>query len=257
MMMGVQRSAAAQTAQANATPGQEASMAPAAQAGGAAVTQAQGKNAAAVQDQQAKNVQGLAQQSLQAQAADAQHQSSVRGQDIQGVQTAGAHAASVLSREQQKDLVDRQMIMDKDARGRLVLNAQQLQDYAILHATNANDLNAKKAIMDQAFQQKQEIMKVALQKIDLQYKYEVEKAQQTGNHQTVKYLAELKAQAEEKMRKDAADQKNKMQMWSTGLGIVGAVVGGVLTIEAGGVGAAAGYQAGSAAGAGIASSGAV
>jgi hypothetical protein len=161
---------------------------------------------------------------------------------------------SKLSSQLSKQLHDETMTFQKDELGRTVLNEQQILDYKIITAKNAEEMDNFRVMKEQILARKQAVMKQAYnvisQKLQQLTEQEMQQdqtqftwEQQKANQELKTFLAEAKKRAQDKMDR-ARQESAKAAGWQ---GVIAAGIG-VLAVAnpvAGAVAATAyaGYQA--------------
>lgn len=135
-------------------------------------------------------------------------------------------------------ILDAQLQFEEDEAGRLFSNERQLADYAATNAKTEQDFSARMQDLKQASDDKVSLLTHSHQQITAALNRGFLTANQKLDHETNRYLTELKRKIEEEIEREKADAANKQMMYQ-----------GVGTIVGAGVGAAFGGPGGYAAGA--------
>lgn len=142
-----------------------------------------------------------------------------------------------------RELLDARLQFRKSERGRKFTNERQLADYAASAAKNRNEFNVRMSRIENAHKKDLLIWKTANSRLEaaLQRGYLKEKGDL--DFETKKKLAQMKAAADERIRREEAKARNRQAMYQAGGMIVGGVAGGLV---GGPGGAMMGAQVGSA-----------
>lgn len=246
-LMGVQRAVAGAPASGSGQPGTSIREV---QAAGAQQAAASGQIANQAAQQTAQQVT-QAGQLVAAESGRAQAEATGQQKlDLATQSRMNEEALSGLGRDVKQKLMDERMQFRTDESGRKLMNEYQLADWAVLKSKNAEELKGRMQKMELAHKRKMQLLEVAHQRIVDAIEYEAKKGMQDRDQKTQMELYKYKAELEAKMRREAADQANKMGMYTAVSTIGGAVAGGLV---GGPAGAATGASLGGAAGAGVAS----
>ena len=246
-LMGVQRAVAGAPASGSGQPGTSIREV---QAAGAQQAAASGQIANQAAQQTAQQVT-QAGQLVAAESGRAQAEATGQQKlDLATQSRMNEEALSGLGRDVKQKLMDERMQFRTDESGRKLMNEYQLADWAVLKSKNAEELKGRMQKMELAHKRKMQLLEVAHQRIVDAIEYEAKKGMQDRDQKTQMELYKYKAELEAKMRREAADQANKMGMYTAVGTIGGAVAGGLV---GGPAGAATGASLGGAAGAGVAS----
>ena len=161
-------------------------------------------------------------------------------------QRQNANKLSALDVNLKKQLLDNQLEFRRDQAGKTILNERQLMDWAATKAENAEEY-AKYAQAAQQVQQREiQLMQAAHNKISqaLQQGY-VKKGKALDRNLRVK-LVQQKRAIENSIRDKQNKASNRSSMFQSGMAVVGAIGGGLITGTP--MGAAAGASLGSGAG---------
>lgn len=132
------------------------------------------------------------------------------------------------------EIFDKQEQFQKDELGRTVFNDRQLADYALTAAKSDEDLRNFEQQVQYYSSLRQNVLKAAHQRI-VQSMDQANKFAEFDKDSKLKIrLAQAKAAIEEKMRKEAAKQKNRAGMFQAAGSIVAM---GALTVATGGAAA--------------------
>ncbi len=218
--------------------------APTAQETGAAAAQQAGQQKVQAAQQNVQQQGQIGQVGLQEQNTANQNQIQSLQQGSREQQTSAVERLGNLDAKLKQDIYDKNIQFQKDETGRTVLNETQMADYARVNAQNDQQYQNYAQTAQQASQRNLELMNVAHQKImeDLDVRYE--KAKQAGDQATMRDIANMKYETDQRMQREQARAANSAAAWTAG----GTVLGGALGSLAGPAGAQAGAGVGGALG---------
>jgi hypothetical protein len=145
-------------------------------------------------------------------------------------------------------ILDNQLQFQRDEMGRTLFNERQLADFALLQATNAEDIRNYQQTVEQLSRRKLQMLQAAqtilTQQLEMDYQRE---SRQLSQEQVLK-LQRAKQELQNKIAKEQAERANRAGMNSA----IGGMLGGVGGAFIGGpTGAMIGQQLGSGLGANL------
>lgn len=187
---------------------------------------------------------GLNQQKAESQNTLGQLQMGQKNEELGNLQRLGS-----IDEQAKQELYDTQMQFAKDESGRTLFNQRQLLDYAASKAQGDEQFKNYTQQAQQLNARKMQLMETAYNKVTADLDSQFKQAEQGKDQKAMQEIKQRKQDLSRQMTAEKNKAANNTAMWSTGVGIAGAVAGSA----AGPAGAMAGYQAGSAVG-GIAGS---
>jgi hypothetical protein len=216
--------------------------------------QQQGQQVKQAMQQQQTSQQLAGQSQMQAKATELQQRAADQTTAMSELQTDMANRLQDLDMDNKQKLLDQQLKIHRDARGREMLTERQLLDYAVLSSKNEQEFQAWQDDMEDASRRNIMMLEAAQKRVNQELQQSFRKAETAENQALQKKLLHAKQELERKQREAQNRAKNKMMKYQA----VGSVVGaGVGFVASGGnpYGAMAGAQIGGAAGSYAAGSG--
>lgn len=197
----------------------------AAQTGGAQQAAAAGQINTQVAQQTVQDQQKLGQMGLAAQGAAASEALGKKQLNSKKRQQVLIEKLGQVDKKMKNRLIDETISFNKDEMGRTLFNTRQLLDYKLASAKSDIDMQKYEQQVRELSQKKMQMLQVAHKKV----MQELEQSQQSGQQQTsqqqTKRLIQAKINLEEKMRKEAAEKKNRGMMANAAGALVGIVIG--------------------------------
>lgn len=193
-----------------------------------------------------KNSQQLAQvgqMALQQDRMQKQQELFTRQQALTQRNRAYTNQLARLDNNLKDQLLDQQLSFRTDEFGRTIWNERQLADFAVLQAKTQVDLDKFEQTVQQQSQRRLQMMQVVQAKLKQALEQNFMREGQELDQQTRLYIANLKKQTEEKIRKEKARRASRGAMIQGAFTVAGAVVGGIA--GGGAPGAVIGAQVGS------------
>lgn len=222
----------------------------------AARTQSEGQIQTQAAGQQQQALAQVGGQMVQQQGMNQQDRLSKLSRSLQEKSRTLTTRLSQLDENAKNRILDNQLQFQRDEMGRTLFNERQLADFALLQATNAEDIRNYQQTVEQLSRRKLQMLQSAqtilTQQLELDYQRE---SRQLSQEQTLK-LQRAKQELQNKIAKEQAERANRAGMNSAigGMlgGVGGAVVGNILAPGVGGpTGAMMGQQLGSGLGANL------
>lgn len=208
-----------------------------------------------LEQQQTQQLQQLRQEELASRKTVLEQEiaSAARLQDLGIEQDNRLQLATIKQREDlsrigldvKAKLLDARLLFSSDDRGRKFTNERQLADWTATSAASKQEFNIKMSQMENTYNQKMQIMKNAQAKLQAAVERGFLNEQDDLDFEAKKRLAQLNADAKEKIRREEARAKNRQAMYQTGGALVGATIG---TVIAPGAGTVVGAKVGSSVG---------
>lgn len=216
----------------------------AAQQMGAATAQHLGQQQVAQAQQNVGQVQQAAGAAIQQKSNEIQNSLAAQQQGLQRQQLTDEQQFFQIAGQKKQELFDARKQFNTDEMGRTFMNTRQLADYAKVNAESDEQLADYAQTAEQIADRNIQMMEVAYRKLEQALQFEQQSGSQKMDQQMKMELIQAKQELQRSIAKKKAESANRAGMFSTGMGIAGAVAGSF----AGPGGAAAGYQAGTAAG---------
>lgn len=150
-------------------------------------------------------------------------------------------------------ILDARLAFENDELGRKFSNDRQLADFAAISAKNELEFKDRMLVMQQGYRKKAALLDICARKIREAIKRGYLTEQQKLDQNMTQMLVELEARAKEESAKAAAKARNNMMITQGIFTVGGAIVGGILSLPAGGIGAPAGAAIGAGIGQGVGS----
>jgi hypothetical protein len=192
---------------------------------------------------------GISERGLQAQQKAGQE---ARGLDAK--QRELATRLGKLSNDKKNELLDKQLVFEKDEANRTLFNERQLMDFALLKSRNEEEYMNYAQTAQQMHQRKIQVLEKASKELEQALKSGYISEKQKLDYESRRHMIVAKRKLDKRLQKARSEGMIKQSQWVAGGTVVGAVVGAVF---GGGVGAGAGAAIGGAAGGAIGSSGMV